>query len=95
MGEAIDDTLACCRTVPVSLEPFEGEGRNSPTVVGGRSRVPGVAEPTFRAEPAKAHSDADWLRRVAKRSMLSVIGTRIRLSRSDIARLGFSVYPRG
>jgi len=27
MGETIDDALACCRTVPGSPEPFEGEGR--------------------------------------------------------------------
>ena len=55
MGEAIDDALACCRTVPGSLEPFEGEGRTGtvaqeafePGTVTGRDMDRGIdAEPT-------------------------------------------------
>ncbi len=55
MGETIDDALATRRTVPVSLEPFEGEGRTGtvaqepfePGTVTGRDMDRGIdAEPT-------------------------------------------------
>ncbi len=39
MGKTIDDALATGRTVPVGLEPFEGEGRTGhPPLVGTRRR---------------------------------------------------------
>ena len=48
MGETIDDALASRRTVPGSLEPFEGEGRTGtvaqeafePSTVTGRDVDP-------------------------------------------------------
>ncbi len=54
MGETIDDALASGRTVPGSLEPFEGEGRTGtvaqesfePSTVTGRDVDRGIdAEP--------------------------------------------------
>ena len=55
MGETIDDALATRCTVPVSLEPFEGEGRTGtvaqesfePSTVTGRDVDGGIdAEPS-------------------------------------------------
>ncbi len=55
MGKTIDDALASRRTVPGSLEPFEGEGRTGtiahepfePGTVTGRDMDRGIdAEPT-------------------------------------------------
>ena len=45
MGEAIDDAFACCRTVPVSLEAFEGEGKRerSSSLKRIRHGAPGVS----------------------------------------------------
>ena len=49
IGKTIDDALARCRPVPVSLHPFEGEGRT-----GNPPPVGTVAQEAFEPSSAQA-----------------------------------------
>ncbi len=78
MGETIDDALASRRTVPGSLEPFEGEGRTGtvtqesfePGTVTGRDVDRGID-----AEPAGGLPSEHVVGDVAFEQTLAVEGT--------------------
>ncbi len=78
MGETIDDALATRCTVPVSLEPFEGEGRTGtvtqesfePGTVTGRDVDRGID-----AEPAGSLPSEHVVGDVAFEQTVTVEGT--------------------